>query len=483
MRLDSIATRIAAALVLAIVSSIALTVAISISRGILLSHAEGQSNTQMFLGRSFVATINRYHNPQLLSGRFAAIAAAITRAPASERPALLTAFTEPPFRAEIRDRPTIETSSESRIELMRDLIAFQLQATPDAVRVDARPSTEPADEAGPEQLVAEIALPHGKWLVITNSDFAVEGPSKLLFVLLISLGLLIAALSVWTARWLARPISAFAAAAERFGASSEAIPLTESGPRELRTAIRTFNQMQDRLRRFVSDRTLMLAAMSHDLKTPLTRMRLRAELVGDGQQQAKILADIDEMAAMIESTLAFARDDIKREAPLLVDLGALVESVCENAIDTGHQVEMSSARQAILVICRPVAISRAIANLVDNAVKYGGCARVRLDRIADRAVITVDDDGPGIPEDEYEKVFAPFYRLEGSRNRDTGGVGLGLAVARNSAREHGGDLTLARSESGGLRTRLELPAVKASVFGQSAQAVGATEQNPVCVPT
>jgi len=461
MRLDSIATRIAVALVLAIALSIALTVAISISRGFFLQHTQGQSNTQMFLGRSFVATINRLHNPQLLSARFATIAAALTKAPASEHPALLAAFNDPPLRVEIHDQPTLKTSSNQRVELIRDLIEFQLQSAPDTVRVDTRPGTEGSDEAVPEQLVAEIALPDGKWLAITNSDFALEGPSKLLFALLTSMALLIAALSVWTARWLARPISAFAAAAERFGASTEAIPLVESGPKELRAATRTFNQMQERLRRFVSDRTLMVAAMSHDLKTPLTRIRLRTELIEDGTQQGKIFADIDEMTAMIESTLAFARDDAKREVSLLVDLGALVESVCENAIDTGHNVEMSSARQAVLVVCRPVAISRAIANLVDNAVKYGGCARVTLDRMADRAVVTIDDNGPGIPDEEREKVFAPFYRIESSRNRDTGGVGLGLAVARNSAREHGGDLTLGDNEGGGLRAKLELPAVEA----------------------
>ncbi len=300
MRLDSIATRIAVALVLAIVLSVALTVAISISRGFFLMHAQGHSNTQMFLGRSFVATINRYHNPQLLSARFAAIAAALTKAPASERPALLAAFTDPPLRVEIRDQITFTKSSNSRVELIRDLIEFQLQSAPDAVHVDTRPGPEQSDEAATEQLVAEIPLPDGKWLVVTNSDFALEGPSKLLFTLLISLALLIAALSFWTARRLARPISAFAAAAERFGASTEAVPLAESGPRELRKATRAFNQMQERLRRFVSDRTLMAAAMSHDLKTPLTRIRLRAELIGDGTQQAKILADIDEMTAMIE---------------------------------------------------------------------------------------------------------------------------------------------------------------------------------------
>ncbi len=144
---------------------------------------------------------------------------------------------------------------------------------------------------------------------------------------------------------------------------------------------------------------------------------------------------------------------------------------------------MSPARRAILVICRPVAISRAVANLVDNAVKYGGNARVMLDRFADRAVVTVDDDGPGIPDEEREKVFAPFYRIESSRNRDTGGVGLGLAVARNSAREHGGDLTLGRNESGGLRARLELPAVEARDISRNARWASAAKQQSDCVTT
>jgi signal transduction histidine kinase len=157
------------------------------------------------------------------------------------------------------------------------------------------------------------------------------------------------------------------------------------------------------------------------------------------------------------------RDDAKREAPLLVDLGALVESVCENALDAGGSVEVT-AKHGFNLTCRPIAISRAVTNLIDNALKYGGCARVTLDFSGERAVVTVDDDGPGIPEDEREKVFAPFYRLEGSRNRDTGGVGLGLAVARTTAREHGGDITLDSAASGGLRARLELPASSAATL-------------------
>jgi signal transduction histidine kinase len=483
MPLDSIATRIAVALVLAVVLSIVLIISLTVSGGYVLNRARGELNTQVFLGRSFVGVINRHRNSQILSAHIATIAAALTKAPASDRPALLAAFTDPSLHAEIRDRPILTTSSRGRTELVRELIEFQLSGAADTVRIGTLPGTKGSSEAAPEQLVAEIALPDGKWLAVTVSDFVADGPSKLIFLLLIPLALLIAALSLWTARRLTRPISAFAAAAERFGASTEAIPLPESGPRELRAATRTFNQMQERLRRFVSDRTLMVAAMSHDLKTPLTRMRLRTELIGDGTQQAKILTDIDEMTAMIESTLAFARGDAKRETPLLVDLGALVESVCENAIDTGHDVEMSSARRAILVICRPVAISRAVANLVDNAVKYGGRARVTLERFADRTVVTIDDDGPGIPDEEREKVFAPFYRIESSRNRDTGGVGLGLAVARNSAREHGGDLTLGESESGGLRARLELPAAEARSARRTARLVDTVEQQNDCVAT
>jgi signal transduction histidine kinase len=159
---------------------------------------------------------------------------------------------------------------------------------------------------------------------------------------------------------------------------------------------------------------------------------------------------------MIESTLAFARDHAQQEPRMLVDLGALVENVCENASDAGGAVSFS-VPHGVDVTCRPIAITRAVANLIDNAVKYGGTARAELLREPGRVVIAIDDSGPGIPTPEQEKVFAPFYRLERSRNRDTGGVGLGLAVARTIAREHGGDITLANHPRGGLRVRVELP--------------------------
>jgi len=325
-------------------------------------------------------------------------------------------------------------------------------------RFGAAETRTPAGSSAPVDALVAIALPDGHWLVARLFDYPAHVAWLHLALALAPLFIAIGLMSMWTAGRLAAPIRAFAAGAERLGKGTDDAPaLAEQGPYELRTAVDAFNRMQERLRRFVNDRTQMVAAISHDLKTPLTRLRLRAEFVGDEEQQRRMLADLDEMTAMIESTLAFARDDAQREPRMLVDLGALLGSVCDNASDTGGAVSFTAPR-GLDVTCRPSAISRAVTNLIDNAVKYGGGARANLDRALGRAMITIDDDGPGIPVEEREKVFAPFYRLEGSRNRDSGGVGLGLAVARTIAREHGGDITLATAEGGGLRVCLELPA-------------------------
>jgi signal transduction histidine kinase len=462
--------------VLAIVLGLALAVSLGIAYSLERQRShEGDINVRVFIDRFGIMTLNRRLNLTVVSSRIATIAQAVGRAAPTDRPVVIAAVADQGLKTVIRDAPTLAPAqSDLWLNRLRGLIEFQLLSTPDSVRIAVRSQDSFRQdafrsEASSNELLVEIKLPDGSWLAVTVSDFHLEaGGPRLIIVLLAALALPIIAFSILTARRLARPISAFAAAAERFGTGTETVPLTESGPQELRAAIRAFNEMQERLRRFVSDRTLMVAAMSHDLKTPLTRLRLRAELVEDEAQQSKMMSDIDEMTAMIESTLAFARDDTKRESPLLVDLGALVESVCENAMDAGGAVDVS-AQHGVNVTCRPVAISRAVATLIDNALKYGSRARVTLGRIDDCAVVTIDDEGPGIPEDEREKVFAPFYRIEGSRNRDTGGVGLGLAVARTTAREHGGDVTLDTAEDGGLRVRLELPVVTASAVPPAAK--------------
>lgn len=272
------------------------------------------------------------------------------------------------------------------------------------------------------------------------------------------LGLLLTTLAIvtvaalWAVGRAARPFAGFAAAAERLGTDVTAPPLPEKGPREIRSAAHAFNVMQARIRRFVEDRTQMLAAISHDLRTPITRMRLRAEFIEDDEERAKMLADLEEMEHMIAATLAFARDDATREARRPVDVAAMVQGLAE---DVGVDY---SGPDSLVMPAGPLALKRLVANLLDNARKYGGEGAVAtLSELDGNVVVTVDDNGPGIPEAEFERVFAPFVRLEASRNRETGGTGLGLSVARAAARAHGGDITLSNRPQGGLRVQLVLP--------------------------
>lgn len=249
-----------------------------------------------------------------------------------------------------------------------------------------------------------------------------------------------------------RPLAVFAAAAERLGMDVTAPPVSERGPREVRRAAHAFNEMQTRLRRFIDDRTQMLAAISHDLRTPITRLKLRAEFIDDDEQRAKMLADLDEMEQMIAATLSFARDDVTREQRKAVDVAALLQGLCD---DFGA---LYAGPERLVTEARPTGLKRAFANLIDNAVKYGIDPEVRLVEQPDVLRITVADHGPGIPEAEHERVFAPFYRLESSRNRETGGTGLGLAVARSAIRAHGGDIALsATAPGGGLTVEVTLP--------------------------
>jgi signal transduction histidine kinase len=213
--------------------------------------------------------------------------------------------------------------------------------------------------------------------------------------------------------------------------------------------------MQERLERFVQDRTRMLAAISHDLRTPLTSLRLRAEFVADPDVEETMLKTIGEIQTMTEAALAFVREEATAEATRAVDLSALVESLCDDLAELGHNVTFIDGA-AINYRCRPDALRRAIRNLVENAIRYGERARVRVSLTADSIDIIVEDDGPGIPDEAMEQVFAPFYRLEDSRNPETGGVGLGLSIARAIARHHGGDVVLS-NRARGLHATISLP--------------------------
>ncbi len=248
-----------------------------------------------------------------------------------------------------------------------------------------------------------------------------------------------------------------AGAADRLGRDVTAEPLAETGTVEMQRAARAFNRMQERLRRLIESRTQMLAALSHDLRTPLTLLRLRTEEVADADERDKMLNTIGQMDEMIGSTLAFARDEVRAEPRRRVDIAALLASVVDDMADAGLPVTMTPAA-ALIQNCQPGALKRAITNLLDNAVKYGARARAAI-ATSDKAIeITIDDDGPGIPEAELPRVFQPFYRVEDSRSRDTGGSGLGLAIAQSIVQAHGGELTLANRAGGGLRASIKLPA-------------------------
>jgi signal transduction histidine kinase len=259
-----------------------------------------------------------------------------------------------------------------------------------------------------------------------------------------------AAMILWAVRRLTRPVGALAAAAERLGRDVNAPALPEDGPHEIAVAARAFNTMAGNIRRFVADRTLMLAAIGHDLRTPITRLRLRAELLDDENQRARMLADLAEMEGMIGATLAFARDDAAQEPALPLDLAALVRTVLDEAADSREGAVTAYAGPERMVLpLRPVAMKRALANLVGNALAYGGAARATLSRAPGEVLLLIEDDGPGIPEDQLEQVFEPFRRLEASRNRETGGTGLGLTIARSIIRAHGGDVRLQNRTAAG----------------------------------
>jgi len=310
---------------------------------------------------------------------------------------------------------------------------------------------------GFRDLQVAVPLSDGQWLSFATA-LPQGGPafSRQFLLSMALMAIIIVAVSIWVVRRVTAPLTSLSAAAEMLGNDLNAPPLPEIGTVEMRQASRAFNTMQARLRSLVENRTRMLAAISHDLRTPLTLLRLRAEHVEDAPEREKMLATIAEMDSMIAATLEFARDEAMAEPRRRTDLTALLASVVDDMAETGLPVAMK-ATQPILCECQPAALKRALSNLLDNAVKYGKQARATIGSTPQAVEITIDDDGPGIPEDELARVFQPFYRVEGSRNRETGGIGLGLAIAMSIVQAHRGKLTLSNRPEGGLRARVTLP--------------------------
>ncbi len=272
----------------------------------------------------------------------------------------------------------------------------------------------------------------------------------LLFALCISL------LAWLVARIATRPLRQLADAADSLDITRVGEPLPEQGSSEVRAATRAFNRMQRRIYEDVRERTGMLAAITHDLQTPLTRLRLRLEKLPDEALRNKLVGDMQAMQQMLQEGLELARSLDTGEATQLLDLDSLLDSLCSDAVETGQQVAYLD-RTAVRLKAHPLALRRALSNLLDNAVKYGRRAEVSLSRDARQCHIRIRDHGPGIPPDQLEQVFTPFYRIEHSRSRETGGTGLGLAIARNIVLRHNGELTLTNHPAGGLEAHVVLP--------------------------
>ncbi len=332
------------------------------------------------------------------------------------------------------------------------------QARPRAA-AEAKKTKTPRTRNVPLIVAMSVELESGRWL---NMAARVNFQRTSLFRSFVTVGIMgvaVIIIIVLTVRRLTRPLGGLASAAEQLGRGDDVATLAEAGPPEVRGAIRAFNVMQERLTRFIQDRTAMLAAISHDLRTPITSLRIRAEFIEDEENRNRVIQTLDEMQRMVEATLAFAKDEANREPTSRVDLGEFLDAVVVDYQDMNQPVTLASSSTADRVIfaCRPIAMKRALRNLIDNAVRYGEKASVGYFADADTVTITVRDFGPGIPADKLDAVFEPFLRLEASRSEDTGGIGLGLAIARSSIHAHGGTLQLRNAPEGGLLATITLP--------------------------
>jgi len=490
-----------------------------------------------------------------LAQRVANITQLVMTAPADWRARIVAASSDPSFRVSLSPQPPAiadDGGSDPAARAIGEFLAGRLaDGSARQIRVAVSEAPQPpfamphghSMGMGPMMhavgawrgLEVAVQVGGGQWLSFA-SVLPETGPavSRRLILSMAVMAVIIVFVSIWAVRRVTAPLGAIAQAAERLGKDIAAQPLAEIGTIEMRRAVQAFNGMQARLRRFVEDRTRMLAAISHDLRTPLTLLRLRAEDVENAEEREKMLATIADMTAMIEATLAFARDeaaaaprrrvdltallasivddrtrmlaaishDLRTPLTLLrlraedvenaeerekmlatiadmtamieatlafardeaaaeprrrVDLTAMLASIVDDMAAAGRAVTMAAA-PPVVCECEPGALKRAMSNLIDNAVKYGKAAHVAIRTLPGTVEMTVDDEGPGIPEEALARVFQPFYRLEESRSRETGGIGLGLAIAQSIVQAHGGEITLANRREGGLRATIALPA-------------------------
>jgi signal transduction histidine kinase len=433
---------------------------------------------------SWIYTLDREQAVRAVGGLAAAqritnLTKLVQDTPREGRERIVAGLSDQTFRVSLSAQPPAIVPNDddaAAAQAIKEFLVDQLSLTPGQ---QPRVSTSPPDSpvfgggrpmmgrgpmmhgfggfGGFRDLQVAVPLPDGQWLTFATAlPESGSAFSRQFLLSMAIMAIVILAVSVWAVRRVTAPLAAVSVAAERLGNDLNAPPMPETGTIETRQASRAFNTMQARLRGLIENRTRMLAAISHDLRTPLTLLRLRAENVENPQERDKMLATIAEMDSMVGVTLQFARDEAATEPRRPTDIAALVQSIVDDMADAGLPVKMQPA-EPIVYDCRPDALKRAIRNLLDNAVKYGKAASAAIETTPKTIEIIIDDEGPGIPERELSRVFDPFYRLEGSRSRETGGVGLGLAIAQSIVQAHRGELVLSNRPTAGLRARISLP--------------------------
>ena len=409
------------------------------------------------------------------AGRAANVALLLEEAPESLQQAILRAANSPLVRFDLSDIPAVDHESHADGGAVEARVRGLLGGANDReIRVELHEVEQgipPMPHLAPEmaemhlammrgelsaiEMQLSIALADGQWLNV-GTRFE-RPPLQWPWASIVSFGIT-AAIILVSACWflltrLTGPLLRVSRAADQLGRGEAVDPLPLIGPSEVRGLTQAFNRMQARLTRFVADRTRLLAALGHDLRSPLTAMRVRAEMVDEDETRDSLVASIEEMQEMVDATLAFARGMASSEVYETVDLGAYLKQLQADMID-GFTLDTANS---ISVRLRPQSVRRALRNIIENAQRYGGGAEVTFVHDAEYVQIRVSDNGPGVPEAELEQVFEPFFRLEKSRSRETGGTGLGLSIARTIVRAHGGDVALTNRTEGGLLVTVTLP--------------------------
>ncbi len=398
--------------------------------------------------------------------RLASVKHVLAELPADERDRAAHSLSSSSLEVHWGPEPTVKRDGEEneRLRVLRGRLRELIPGLADEAQLLRLGYAEDQEARGTDAdafrhlLIGSIELADKTWLNFSAALLR-PGPSDdhgtLISTTTMALGIIL--LSALVVRSINRPLRDLARAADRVGQDeSGAPPLSESGPREVRHAARAFNEMQRRIAKLITSRTQALAAVSHDLKTPITRIRLRAGFIDDPEISRQIDLDLDEMEAMVGSILAYLRGETESESFKQFDVATLLATLCNDAADSGHAVGYFGPRH-LGMRCRPLALKRALANLIDNAWKHGEAADVALATDKGRVIVTIADHGPGIPEAEQEHVFEPFVRLDASRNRERGGSGLGLTIARQAIHAHGGQVRFVNSPAGGLIATVDLP--------------------------